>query len=153
VPTLINGPHQLRLRLIDATGRFTLLPARTIVVDNPVNLPPDGALTAPVNGDRVSGTMRVTGHAFDPDGRVTQVQLLIDGGAVAALPYGQPRQEVCAGLTGITACPAIGFEGEFNTKTLSNGLHRIGVRFIDNNGAAVVVPRTTSGGINVFVEN
>mgnify|MGYP000045608829 CR=1 FL=1 len=153
VPTLTNGPHQLRLRLIDATGRFTLLPARTIVVDNPANLPPEGALTAPVNGDRVSGTIRVTGHAYDPDGRVTQVQLLIDGGAVAALPYGQPRPEVCAGLTGIAACPAIGFEGEFNTKTLSNGLHRIGVRFIDTNGASVVVPRTTSGGVNVFVEN
>jgi len=66
---------------------------------------------------------------------------------------GQPRPEVCAALTGIAACPAIGFEGEFNTKTLSNGLHRIGVRFFDNNGASVVVPRTTNGGANVFVEN
>ena len=152
-PTLPNGEHKIQLRLQDAAGRFTLLPAQRLVVDNATNAVPEGALTEPVNGARVSGTIRIAGHAYDSDGRVVQVQLLVDGGAVSLLRYGLPRPEACAGLTGIAACPNIGFEGEFNTKTLSNGLHRIGVRFIDDRGASVVVPRTTNGGANVFVEN
>ena len=152
-PTLTNGDHQIRIRLLDAAGRITLLPAQAMVVDNPANAVPDGTLTEPVNGARVAGTIRIAGHAYDSDGRIAQVQLLIDGGAVALLRYGLPKPEACAGLTGIAACPNIGFEGEFNTKTLSNGLHRIGVRLLDERGASVVVPRTTSGGANVFVEN
>lgn len=152
-PTLPNGRHQVRLRLVDALGRLTLLEPQTIVVDNPANQPPDGAMTAPVNGARVSGTLRVTGHAYDPDGRITQVLLLVDGGAVAVATYGRPSPEACAGLPNVGACPNIGYEVTFDTRTLSNGLHRIGIALVDNNGAQVIIPRTTNAGVNVFVEN
>ncbi|MBY0505264.1 MAG: M36 family metallopeptidase [Bryobacteraceae bacterium] len=152
-PALTNGEHRLQIRLLDALGRITLLPAQMITVDNPVNLPPDGAMTEPVNGARVSGVLRVSGYGYDPDGRVTQVLLVVDGLGRAVARYGLPRPEACAGLPDITACPNIGFEVEFDTKILTNGLHRIGIALLDDRGRQVVIPRTTSSGVNVFVEN
>ena len=152
-PTIVNGEHQLRIRLLDAAGRITALPAQTIIVDNAANQAPLGTMTAPVNGARVSGTIRISGYGYDPDGRVAQVLLLVNGTNRATIRYGLPQPEVCAGLPNIAACPNIGFEAEFDTKAIPNGLHRIGVMLVDDRGAQVTVPRTTNAGVNVFVEN
>ena len=153
IPTIVNGEHQLRIRLLDATGRITALPAQTIIVDNAANQAPLGTMTAPVNGARVSGTIRISGYGYDPDGRVAQVLLLVNGTNRATIRYGLPQPEVCAGLPNIAACPNIGFEADFDTKAIPNGLHRIGVMLVDDRGAQVTVPRTTNAGVNVFVEN
>lgn len=152
-PATTSGEHRLQIRLIDALGRITLLPPQTLVVDNPANRPPDGSMTEPVNGAQVAGMLRIAGHAYDPDGRVTQVLLVVDGQARAVARYGLPRPEACQGLPDITACPNIGFELDFDTKVLTNGLHRIGVALLDDRGTQVVIPRTTSAGVNVMVQN
>ncbi len=152
-----NGPHKLQLRVFDETGRTTLIPEAPldITVKNNGNQPPKGDLTAPLNNDRVSGMMRISGYAYDPDGRIIAVQFYVDGEFRGSIPYGAPRPEVCAALTGITACPNIGFDLNFDSRVLSNGPHVFGVRIFDNAIANVLLPvvRPNSGGININVQN
>jgi hypothetical protein len=80
------------------------------------------------------------------------VDLLVDGIAYQTLTYGTDRTEQCETfLSGTPGCPNIGFEGEFDTTRLHNGLHSLTVRVRDSQGRAIILPR--QGGMNVFVEN
>ena len=150
-----NGRHTLEVRAVDETGRFTLIPEQpvNIEVGNTSNAPPVGILEAPLANSRLSGRVTIRGWAYDPDGRVLSATLLVDGVARAAALYGRPRPDVCQGLAGVAACPNIGFEVEFDTRFLGNGLHNLGVRLIDDRGSAVTIPDRTAFGMNVFVEN
>ena len=154
-PVLRNGEHSLRLRITEDNGRVTYQPEApvTITVDNPVNEAPKGVVSAPTNAQRVSGIVTISGHAWDTDGRVMQVNLLIDGASRTTLRYGLARPEACEALPDLAACPNIGFEGTFDTRTLSNGVHRLGVLIVDNGGRSVIVPGITSSGMNITVDN
>lgn len=154
-PTLTNGAHSLQVRATDASGRTTLIPEIPIsfVVANPQNVPPKGVLTTPTNMERVSGVIRLSGYAWDPDGRVVGAQLLLNGALRANARYGLPRPEACAELPDVTACPNIGFEVDLDTRALPNGLYTFGIRLVDDRGAAVVIPAVTATGINVVVNN
>ena len=150
-----NGRHTLAARVQDETGRFTLIPETpiTIVVRNPENQLPMGALETPRRNDRLRGTARISGHAYDPDGRVTTVSLLVDGQLLTTVPYGLPRPEACAQLQQTAACPNIGFELDLDTRRIANGPRVLGIRLLDDRGGAVTIPRDNRNGINVFVEN
>lgn len=152
---ILNGEHKLQLRVTEEAGRVTLHPSEPVKfkVDNLMGKPPAGAVTSPTNAQKVSGTITISGHGWDPDGRVRTVLLLIDDVSRATLRYGLPRPEVCAQLSGVTACPNIGFEGTFDTKLLRNGPHRLGVALIDNAGDVTVIPAITPAGMNITVEN
>jgi hypothetical protein len=106
-----------------------------------------------VNNARVSGNILVWGYAWDPDGRVQTVQLLVDGTVRATLPYGDPRPGECPALSDAPACPNIGFAHDLNTKTLLNGPHVLGIRLVDDRGRATVIPQNAAGGMTIIVEN
>ena len=152
---LPNGEHLLRLRIQDETGRFTLYPETplTIRVNNEANQAPKGVLTSPNNGERVSGNLLVWGWAWDPDGKIDAVELLVDGVVRASVPYGDARPEQCAELPEVSACPNIGFWYNFNTKSVLNGPHVLGVRLTDNRGKAVVIPQEAQNGRTIIVQN
>jgi hypothetical protein len=152
---LANGPHSLQIRVLDETGRLTVIPETPvpITVNNDSNVPPTGRLIAPTHNERVSGIIAIYGHAWDPDGRVTQVQLLVNGEVRATIPYGRPRPEECEALSDVTACPNIGFETGFDTRRLNNGPNVLGVRLVDDRGTSVVIPSQVRDGINLMVEN
>jgi hypothetical protein len=143
--------------VIDETGRMTLFPETPleINVSNGSNHAPRGALVTPTNNSRVRGSINVWGYAWDPDGRITQVQLLINGELRATIPYGETRPGECANLPDVAACPDIGFALDFDTRRLLNGPQVLGVRAVDNRGAAVILPSPSpnAGGITIFVEN
>ncbi|MBL8228667.1 MAG: hypothetical protein JNL98_09325 [Bryobacterales bacterium] len=67
--------------------------------------------------------------------------------------YGLPRPEACAALEGVTACPNIGFEGDFDTRLFQNGLYTLGVRIIDERSGMVTVPGVTATGVNIVTSN
>ncbi len=152
---LPNGRHALQVRARDERDRYTLIPETplTVVVNNPVNQLPQGVLVAPKPNDTLRGKLGISGYAWDPDGRVIAVTLFIDGSAFLTLRYGLPRPEECAQLSGVSACPNIGFEGELDTTQLANGPHVLGVHLADNLGATLIVPRLVRYGMNVFIEN
>jgi len=152
---LPNGRHALQIRVRDQAERYTLIPETplTVVVNNPVNQLPQGVLVTPRPNEKLSGKVRITGYAWDPDGKVSAASLYIDGSSYTALRYGLARPEECAQLTGVSACPNIGFEGELDTRELANGPHVLGVRILDSSGLVVFVPALVRYGMNVFIEN
>jgi hypothetical protein len=156
-PPIPDGRRRLQIRVIDETGRMTLFPETPleINVSNGSNHAPRGALVTPTNNSRVRGSINVWGYAWDPDGRITQVQLLINGELRATIPYGETRPGECANLPDVAACPDIGFALDFDTRRLLNGPQVLGVRAVDNRGAAVILPSPSpnAGGITIFVEN
>jgi len=154
-PGLTAGEHRLQIRITEDNGRLTIQPEQPILVkvEVPANVPPTGAVTQPANAERVSGVITVSGHGWDPDGRVLQAILVVDGQQRVLLRYGLPRPDACAELTDAAACPNIGFEGTFDTRTLSNGAHRLGVLLVDNAGRSILIPGITTSGMNITVDN
>lgn len=152
---LPNGTHTLQIRPIDESGRSTLIPEQpfTIVVDNPPNADPVGVLSSPAPNARVSGVINVSGYGYDPDGTIRTVTLVVDGGSYGTLRYGTDRTAECASLPDLAACPNIGFEGDFDTTRLSNGLHSLAIQITDDKGRSRLIPVTTRRGINIFVQN
>lgn len=152
---LPNGEHVLQVRIQDETGRFTLYPEDGVKfrVNNALNQPPTGVLVTPTHGQTVSGTILVYGYAYDPDGRIAAVQLLVDGAVRATLPYGEARTSECTALPEVAACPNIGFWHQWNTNTVLNGPHVLGIRLVDDRGRAVVVPQNAVNGLTLIVQN
>jgi hypothetical protein len=154
-PPLPDGPHSMQLRVLDETGRYTLVPDFPIpfTVKNGPQALPAGAVTSIKPNDRLSGIVNLSGYAYSPGGRVLGVLLVVDGLAISAAEYGQPRPEECASLPNVTACPNIGFSVTLDTRTLTNGSHVIGALIINDAGLSVVVPNQTVNGMNVTVSN
>ena len=155
---LPNGPHTLQLRVLDETGRFTILPdvSVAVTVNNPAKAPPVGMLTSPANNARISGTVHIAGLAYDMSGQSPTVDLLVDGEVRASVPYGTGRAGECAQLPDVIACPNIGFDLDFDTRALTNGSHTLGVRVTGKSRLVVVLPGPSGGlssGLNVFVRN
>ena len=155
---LPNGPHTLQLRVLDETGRFTILPdvSVAVTVNNPAAAVPVGTLTSPANNARVSGIVSVAGLAYDSLGQPLTVNLLVDGEVRASVPYGTARDAECAQLPDVKACPNIGFDLDFDTRVLTNGAHTLGVRVTGKTRQAIDLPGPSGGlssGLNVFVQN
>ncbi|MBM3734804.1 MAG: hypothetical protein FJW39_03385 [Acidobacteria bacterium] len=152
---LVNGEHKLQFRVLDSGGRFVTLPAEpvTFTVNNVENQDPIGVLVSHKNNDKLSGKVTLSGHAWDPDGTVRQIVLVVNESVRGNARYGLPRPEECAELPDIAACPAIGFEIELDTTVLPNGLTSLYLLAVDDKGAVTQFPRPANAGINLYVEN
>jgi extracellular elastinolytic metalloproteinase len=152
---LPDGEHKMQIRVRDESGRLTLLPEQpvTFTVDNGPNQLPVGAIETLTNGQTVRGVITIRGWAYDPDGTISLVRVLSNGAFVSTARYGIARPDICATLPDVTACPAIGFELEYDTRLMPNGPGRLGVILTDNRGTNVIVPNLVDGGLNVVVDN
>jgi hypothetical protein len=152
---LPNGTHSLQIRVTDESGRFTTLPSDpiTINVENAENPGAVGQITFPGLNARLSGTVKVTGWAYDPNGTVASADFVVGNRIVGTLRYGLPSPEACEKLSDVPACPNIGFEGDFNTTLLPNGQHLLYVRVRDNNGRTTTLPSPTFVGMAVNIQN
>jgi hypothetical protein len=152
---LPNGVHKLQVRVQDESFRFTVLPEGgvTIKVNNPVLSVPNGVLVSPKQNERLKGTVKISGYAYVPGGKITRVRLVIDGSSYGDISYGSPRPAECSALTGVTDCPNIGFDLDFDTKRLGNGPHFLGIVLNDSQNLQQLINGTIFSGLNVFVEN
>src|SRR5205823_3484129 len=110
-------------------GNATTSAAVSVIVSNADTTPPTVAVTAPLAGSTVSGTVTVSASASDNVG-VSGVQFFVDGTAVGPLD---------------TAAP---YSYSWNTTTLSNGTHVLSAKATDAAGNA-----TTSAAVTVTVSN
>jgi hypothetical protein len=152
---LPNGKHSLQIRVTDESGRFTTSPETpvTITVENAENKAAIGQIVSPAPNAKLSGTVKITGWAYDPNGTVTSVDFVVGLRVIGTLRYGLPSPEACEKLADVPACPNIGFEGDFNTTLLPNGQHLLYVRVRDNNGRTLVLPNPTYVGMPVNIQN
>jgi hypothetical protein len=155
-PPLPDGPHSMQLRILDETGRYTLVPQFPVsfTVKNGPQPFPVGAITSIKQNESLSGVVPISGYAYSPAGRITSVLVVVDSTTVVGVAqYGLPRPAECATLPDVTACPNIGFSVNLDTRTLTNGNHVLGVRLANDAGFAVIVPNLDSNGMNVTVDN
>ena len=157
-PPLPDGPHSMQIRVLDETGRFTLVPDQPVPfsVKNGPQTPPVGVITSIQPGDRLSGVVQASGYAYSPGSTIsstTGVLLVVDGVGLALAQYGLPRPAECATLSGVTACPNIGFNVNLDTRMLTNGNHVIGVQITNSAGLSIIVPNVVRNGMNVVVNN
>lgn len=152
-PPIPDGEHVLSLRISDEIGRvFLTPPLARLKVSNPLRRFPTGVLETIRNNDRLHATVRVAGYAYDPDGAIRTVVVLIDGLSVGQARYGLPRPDVCARLDN-AACPDIGFEYDLDTTRIPNGSHTLGIRLTDDGGNQTTIPLIVANGLNVVIDN
>jgi hypothetical protein len=137
------GPHaEVRARSYLILGSLASMGAQAQWLDD--NLPPFGSLDGPTPDANVSGTVNVHGWAMD-NKSVSQVQLIIDGGAPTSLSYGNNRPDVCKVWPGYSACAHnnVGYQGSFNAGALAPNAcgHVIEIKVIDNQGNEKIIAR------------
>jgi len=104
----------------------------------PKNKAPFGALDAPVAGAKITGKTRSSGWALDEDGKVTGLELLLDGKALKKLTQNAARPDVCAGYK-ITPCAKLGFDTTVDFSKVKKGPHTLSIKVTDNRGAKVEI--------------
>lgn len=150
-----SGEHKLQIRARDLNGNFYLYPETPFpfTLDKPKNDPPIAVLTSPQPNEKVKGTVNVTGYAYDPDGRVVSVLVVVDQQRGFTATIGRPSPEVCAQLKDVAACPNIGFTLSLDTRSFTNGVHSMYISVADDKGAITRAPAAIYSGINFTVEN
>ncbi len=124
----VQGAHQLTARAFDTGGNSTDSAPVNVTLDNPVDTtPPVLSVTAPSEGELVSGTATIVADATDDVG-VARVDISIDGGLVASL----------------TAPP---YEFDWDSSAAADGAHQIDVT------AADLADNLTSVTVNVTSDN
>ncbi len=103
---------------------------------DPCDLPAFAYLDAPGAGERLGGTVAVRGWAFEDEGGVAGVEVLLDGVVLGAARYGLERPEVRAFFAGSSDPnhPRVGFEFGFDSRALPDGRHWLALRTRANDG-------------------
>lgn len=131
-----EGSHKLSLRMTDNAGKIVEESGRSITVAK--NRPPHGILDFPKAGSIVKGKTPVRGWALDYDGKVTKVEILLDGQPVeiAGFKHDTARPDVCK-VQPVPACPKVGFTGQVDLSKAKDGPHTLSLRMTDNGGTTV----------------
>ncbi|WP_275424878.1 Ig-like domain-containing protein [Archangium violaceum] len=125
--TSSNGPHALTARALDAAGNSTTSAAVTVTTDNDFT-PPSVSLTAPFEGDTLTGTVTFSATASD-DRAMSRVEFLA-GTAV-----------VCSDSSSPYSC-------SYNTRSIPNGPRTLTARAVDSSSNTAL-----SEPINVTFDN
>jgi hypothetical protein len=101
-------------------------------------LPPYGALDAPRDSAKVSGSVAVSGWAFDDSAGVAQVTVLMDDQPVGSAIMGQPRPDVQQKYP--SAPLETGYSFMLDSTQFKNGTHTITVSATDRIGHLGIFP-------------
>lgn len=133
--SFVNGTHTIHIRVTDVTGCCYWLSPRTITIDNARNQAPFGNLDYPQNQMPVSGNgvLQIEGWALD-DRAVDHVEVLIDGLQIRQAVVGIFRPDVAAYYPDNVQALASGFLLYFDSTQLTNGVHTVTVKAVDDQG-------------------
>ena len=132
-----------RLSLFNGDKRFSFYRGRVSAgpdspAASPCPWPPRAWIDQPAPDAILSGTITVSGWAYNEDLGVERVQLLLDGAVVAEAEYGQPRPDVVEAedLRTDPNQPNLGFQAEMDVTEFASGRHELSIRIIDSRGNA-----------------
>jgi beta-N-acetylglucosaminidase len=104
-------------------------------------LQPMGVIDAPTAGSTVNGVINVRGWILDYSG-VSKVEVLVDGQVVGQAQYGRSRPDVLNVFPAYQNANA-GYEFNFDTRSLTNGMHTISVKSTSKTGSTLLVQAKT----------
>ncbi len=136
--SLTSGSHTISLHVTFSDSSTEDFGQRTVIVDGTLNQAPFGELEYPGEGQAMNGVFPIMGWALD-DGSVVQVEVTVDGQAYGDAVQGIHRPDVGNRFPTVTGSDYAGFLYNINTSKLSNGVHTIGVRLWDDEGASRLV--------------
>ncbi|HEU5394599.1 MAG TPA: CFI-box-CTERM domain-containing protein, partial [Candidatus Methylomirabilis sp.] len=142
--TASNGAHTLTAVARDAAGNTTTSSGVSVTVDNRA---PTVALTAPIGGATVSGTIPVSATAADNIG-VVGVQFRLDGATLGAEDTSSPYSvswTTTAASNGAHILTAVARDAAGNTTTSS------GVPIIVSNTSPTPAPEAAAAGAGCFI--
>ena len=105
----------------------------------PCPYPPQAWIDRPAPGAILSGTITVSGWAYNEDLGVERVLLLLDGAVVAQAEYGLPRPDVVEvrEIQTDPNQPNLGFRAEIDAADYAAGRRELSIRIIDSRGNAI----------------
>ena len=112
-------------------------------------MPPFGTIDVPRQGDTISGVASLDGWAIDNLG-VDSIELTVDGKRLALASYGRQREDVARDYPGLPGSPYFGFSLQFDSRTLSNGQHKLEAIARDSSGNE---SQLRPGSLSITVEN
>lgn len=101
---------------------------------------PFGWLDEPGAG-QVTGRIKVYGWALSPQGKVTKIEILVDGVPVPANIHRVQRGNICTKYPGLEDCEKPGFTGEADFSGVVKGTHTLSARFTDTRNVVVELAR------------
>ena len=125
---LVNGQHRLIVRETGNNGTTKDLES----VFKVGNLPVRGSIDSPRHGSTINGEISVSGWFLDIGG-VSKVEVLVDGKIMGEAKYGSARSDVAKVYPEYKNGNS-GYQFTLDTKSLTNGQHKLTVREIGNNG-------------------
>ncbi len=155
LPPISDGSHSLQIRVLDETGRYTLIPDAPVnfAVKNGTAASVAGAITSIKAGANLSGTVDVSGYAYAVGTTVRGTVLYVDQTYnYGTVTYGQPVPDVCANLKDVPACPNIGFTYSLDTRRLDNGPHVLSIG-VQTAAGTMLIPGPGSPVLSVIVNN
>jgi hypothetical protein len=130
-------------------GLLALLAAGACLVAPFALAQPIGALDQPIQGQRVSGVVKVTGWVLDFN-QVDKIELFVDGAFANRADINLPRADVLEVFPTYanSATPNPGFVSSFLARRFANGAHAISIRVTESSQATF-----TFGPVTVIVDN
>ena len=132
-----------QLSLFEGDKRFSFYRGRVSAgpdspAASPCPWPPQAWIDRPAPNAILSGTIAVSGWAYNEDLGVERVLLLLDGAVVAEAEYGQPRPDVveARNLQTDPNRPNLGFQAEIDAAGYASGRRELSIRIIDSRGNA-----------------
>ena len=135
-----NGTFTLHAVARSASGESVVIASKTIVCANSTSVFPFGTIDTPGQGATVSGFVTNFGWALTPQPKMipidgSTIDVYIDGAVVGHPSYGHYRPDIASLFPGYANSDgAVGFY-QFDSTTMSNGLHTISWVVRDNAGA------------------
>ena len=134
------GPHVLKVRVGDQQQNVAEIPNRDGIpvtftcVEETFDFAALGYIDIPTRYDYVKGNTTFQGWAFDENGGVAAVEIIIDGNYVGQGQYGFPRPDVIVQHPEFNPTVNTGWKFVMDTTLLSNARHQLTVRILDAQG-------------------
>jgi hypothetical protein len=142
-PRLATSVPPGQLRYPDYDGLPYLEWAPSILIDPPFNTPSEPVIRIETfeSDGSYSGVLTVRGIAYDPEVRITRLDLLIDGTARGTIQINQLRTDICSAEQ-LRGCPGIGFIRQVDVTAfdLKSGSHSLQIRAPNSRGAFKTYP-------------
>lgn len=149
-----QGNHVLKVRVGDQEQTFADIPHTAGIpvfftcVEQTFDFPAVGYIDYPVKQELLGGTVTFHGWAADQNNGIRMVEIFIDGNFMGPASYGHARPDVVAAYPTLPQVSQSGWRYTINTNQLSDGVHRLTVRTIDNAGNEAIL-----GSVDFYVDN